>query len=565
MTGHSFHCSLPQKSPYLGTGAILFMARRSRMRQRLFHRRPVPHQQNGVDAFNNAGNGKDLIAFSYHNGLRSRQQSCFRRKLKKRIMSDLELHSALIDAEADEQRNAGMYIDLGNIPLNDENSSVGMESMNIQSNSNQDVESHQQKDNTETIEEWRSKYWIVLIDDEPAIRLAIGDYLHSMGYSVITACDGPMAFLEVMLWSCSWYLLEEGRKKKDGQECPPWIDQSSHQPWRLPNCIISDIRMPGGIDGVQLLELLRRPSPSPSDIENAEKEDTNAPAKKKKKKRGRPRKDVTDNNEYNDKDDFDLLDAIAVASNNDLGPKNERIVTPTDHAVKYLDAIRGCIEHFDQQTITGGQEGKQQQQNQQYPCSFEQIPVILLTAKAMVSDRIEGYKAGASAYLPKPFRPEELIGMVDNLMRKQKRERSNYFRAQMYDKSNVKNNADNEVLDLTPEEANDIKKELVEIKHLLLARLKQQTNEKKHMDQDNLISLLPEAIWMLQTGERRKKVFTKDHIRSILSLCFGITYPRNNTKRDALLKELEKWGTRYPEKLLSKPEQNSLFESGGLN
>ncbi len=42
------------------------------------------------------------------------------------------------------------------------------------------------------------------------------------------------------------------------------------------------------------------------------------------------------------------------------------------------------------------------------------IPVVLLTAKGMTQDRIEGYKAGADAYLPKPFDPEELLTIVDN-------------------------------------------------------------------------------------------------------------------------------------------------------
>ena len=41
---------------------------------------------------------------------------------------------------------------------------------------------------------------------------------------------------------------------------PLWIDGESRQLWRLTHCVVSDIRMPSGIDGVQLLELLRRPN-----------------------------------------------------------------------------------------------------------------------------------------------------------------------------------------------------------------------------------------------------------------------------------------------------------------
>lgn len=44
------------------------------------------------------------------------------------------------------------------------------------------------------------------------------------------------------------------------------------------------------------------------------------------------------------------------------------------------------------------------------------VPVVLLTAKAMAQDRVQGYKAGADAYLPKPFDPDELLSIVDNLI-----------------------------------------------------------------------------------------------------------------------------------------------------
>ena len=45
---------------------------------------------------------------------------------------------------------------------------------------------------------------------------------------------------------------------------------------------------------------------------------------------------------------------------------------------------------------------------------LNRVPVILLTAKGMTADRIAGYKAGANAYLPKPFDPAELLSILDN-------------------------------------------------------------------------------------------------------------------------------------------------------
>ncbi|MGB3767073.1 MAG: response regulator transcription factor [Phormidesmis sp.] len=47
---------------------------------------------------------------------------------------------------------------------------------------------------------------------------------------------------------------------------------------------------------------------------------------------------------------------------------------------------------------------------------FQALPVVFLTARGMTSDRIQGYKAGADAYLAKPFDPEELVAIVTNLI-----------------------------------------------------------------------------------------------------------------------------------------------------
>lgn len=45
-------------------------------------------------------------------------------------------------------------------------------------------------------------------------------------------------------------------------------------------------------------------------------------------------------------------------------------------------------------------------------------PVILLTAKTEIDDRVEGLEAGADDYLPKPFAMKELIARVHSLARR---------------------------------------------------------------------------------------------------------------------------------------------------
>mmetsp|Transcript_15656 Transcript_15656/g.29598 ORF Transcript_15656/g.29598 Transcript_15656/m.29598 type:complete len:333 (-) Transcript_15656:132-1130(-) len=135
----------------------------------------------------------------------------------------------------------------------------------------------------------RNQYWVVLVDDEEAIRLAVGDYLYDEGYQV-TACAEAAALLEDVL-------------PRDGMS-------------RLPDVIISDIRMPT-TDGLQLLTKIRQ---------------------------------------------------------NPL---------------------------------------------------WARIPVVLLTAKGLTTDRVAGYKAGADAYLTKPFDPEELLSMLDNIILRRRQLQAN--------------------------------------------------------------------------------------------------------------------------------------------
>ena len=58
------------------------------------------------------------------------------------------------------------------------------------------------------------------------------------------------------------------------------------------------------------------------------------------------------------------------------------------------------------------------------------IPVILLTSKAEVGDRLEGLRKGADAYLSKPFNMEELHILIDNLVDNVRRLRGKFTGAQ---------------------------------------------------------------------------------------------------------------------------------------
>ena len=47
------------------------------------------------------------------------------------------------------------------------------------------------------------------------------------------------------------------------------------------------------------------------------------------------------------------------------------------------------------------------------------IPILMLTAKSQVEDRITGLNSGADYYLPKPFDTRELLACINSLLRRQ--------------------------------------------------------------------------------------------------------------------------------------------------
>src|SRR5512145_2170816 len=46
------------------------------------------------------------------------------------------------------------------------------------------------------------------------------------------------------------------------------------------------------------------------------------------------------------------------------------------------------------------------------------IPVIMLTARGDITDRVVGLELGADDYLPKPFEPRELVARIQSILRR---------------------------------------------------------------------------------------------------------------------------------------------------
>ena len=49
------------------------------------------------------------------------------------------------------------------------------------------------------------------------------------------------------------------------------------------------------------------------------------------------------------------------------------------------------------------------------------IPILMLTARGEVTDRIVGIEIGADDYLPKPFEPRELVVRIQNILKRTKK------------------------------------------------------------------------------------------------------------------------------------------------
>ncbi|MFP3361042.1 response regulator transcription factor, partial [Planococcus sp. SIMBA_143] len=49
---------------------------------------------------------------------------------------------------------------------------------------------------------------------------------------------------------------------------------------------------------------------------------------------------------------------------------------------------------------------------------FQNVPILMLTARTDITDRVRGLNLGADDYLTKPFAPEELVARVNALLRR---------------------------------------------------------------------------------------------------------------------------------------------------
>lgn len=94
------------------------------------------------------------------------------------------------------------------------------------------------------------------------------------------------------------------------------------------------------------------------------------------------------------------------------------LVSTAENAEKARDILR--VSTYDLIVLDVMMPGETGFELCSYITQAMDVPVILLTAKGEVADRVEGLTRGADDYLPKPFEPKELVLRVEAILRRTK-------------------------------------------------------------------------------------------------------------------------------------------------
>jgi DNA-binding NarL/FixJ family response regulator len=140
------------------------------------------------------------------------------------------------------------------------------------------------------------------------------------------------------------------------------------------------------------------------------------------------------------------------------------------------------------------------------------IPVVLLTAKGMTQDRIAGYRAGADAYIPKPFDPEELLSVIDKSI----------LRHETLSEDNVA--------------VDDLRQDLEEIKYLLLEQggagvgngWVEDTSVFLAPDERRVLELLCQGMYNQEIAD--EMILSKSRVEAIISEILRKTNLSNRTQ-----------------------------------
>ena len=147
-----------------------------------------------------------------------------------------------------------------------------------------------------------------------------------------------------------------------------------------------------------------------------------------------------------------------------------------------------------------------------------QIPILFLSARGEVTDKVVGLELGADDYMSKPFEPRELLARIEAILRRSKQsiEKKFVFKNLIIDRENKKVYFQNIPIELTY-----LEYEMLD----LLAR-----NKGRILDRDYILEKLHNLEWDglnrsidVLIGRLRKKIKDKDG-DSIIKTAWGRGY-----------------------------------------
>lgn len=151
----------------------------------------------------------------------------------------------------------------------------------------------------------------------------------------------------------------------------------------------------------------------------------------------------------------------------------------------------------------------------QYVKSYNDIPVIMLTAKISIEDKVKGFELGADDYVVKPFHPKEILVRAKRLLPESQKNQVIIFGKLELHKSEKQVFLNNQSIQLTQHEFNIL---------LLLVE-----NPKKVFSRDDIIQKLfgYDAELNPRIVDQHIKNIRKKLDRDYIQTVFGLGYKMN--------------------------------------
>ena len=126
---------------------------------------------------------------------------------------------------------------------------------------------------------------------------------------------------------------------------------------------------------------------------------------------------------------------LFVDDDRDLSHFVEKLLSPNYHVLLATDGLQALdllknnnVNIIVSDVMMPEMDGFELAQRVKSDIEFCHIPIILLTAKANVESKVQGFKTGADAYIDKPFSVEILLAQIANLLQNREKLRETFLK-----------------------------------------------------------------------------------------------------------------------------------------